>query len=144
MDLKLSSDDNPRDYLLDLNDLGKPRVIDMSRIENGVMNTAITCIARLIIMRKGTDMDRPDMGIDIVGRYRFADTDELVVLQQEIENQIYMYLPEFIPVTVECSPVIENTQDRSIVKVEINVTIDGVMYQLMYNIEDSKIEVLQY
>lgn len=144
MDLNLSTDDNPRDYLMALNDLGKPKVIDMSRIENGVMNTAITCIARLIIMRKGTDMDRPDMGIDIVGRYRFADTNELTTLQQEIQDQIYMYLPEFIPVTVECNPIIENTQDRSIVKIEINIIINGVMYQLMYSIEDSKIEVLQY
>ena len=84
------------------------------------------------------------MGIDIVGRYRFADTSELTTLQQEIQDQIYMYLPEFIPVTVECNPIIENTQDRSIVKIEINIIINGVMYQLMYSIEDSKIEVLQY
>lgn len=144
MDLNLSNDDNPRDYLMALNDLGQPKVIDMSRIESGVMNTAITCIARLIVMRKGTDMDRPDMGIDIVGRYRFADTDELYTLQREIEEQVYMYLPEFIPVTVECEPVIENTMDRSIVKVQIGINIDGTMYQLLYNIENSKIEVLQY
>ena len=96
MDLNLTDDDNPRDHLLALNDLGLPKVIDMSRIESGVMNTAITCIARLIVMRKGTDMDRPDMGIDIVGRYRFAETSEMTTLQLELEEQIAMYLPDLL------------------------------------------------
>ena len=142
MDLNLSTDDNPRDYLMALNDLGKPKVIDMSRIENGVMNLDFNSYLFDDINKE--EILEADMGIDIVGRYRFADTSELTTLQQEIQDQIYMYLPEFIPVTVECNPIIENTQDRSIVKIEINIIINGVMYQLMYSIEDSKIEVLQY
>ena len=144
MDLNLTDSDNPRDHLLALNDLGLPKVVDMSKIEPGVMNTAITCIARLIVMRKGTDMDRPDMGIDIVGRYRFSESPELTRLQNEIEEQIAMYLPEFLPVDVESSMVIEETANQLIRKIKIDIYLDGTLYQLLYNNNESKLEILQY
>ena len=144
MDLNLTDSDNPRDHLLALNDLGLPKVVDMSKIEPGVMNTAITCIARLIVMRKGTDMDRPEMGIDIVGRYRFGESSELRKLQNEIEEQIAMYLPEFLPVDVEASMVTEESMNQLIKKIKIAIFLDGVMYQLLYNSNESKLEVLQY
>jgi hypothetical protein len=144
MDLNLTDSDNPRDHLLALNDLGLPKVVDMSKIEPGVMNTAITCIARLIVMRKGTDMDRPEMGIDIVGRYRFSESSELRKLQNEIEEQIAMYLPEFLPVDVEASMVTEESMNQLIKKIKIAIFLDGVMYQLLYNSNESKLEVLQY
>lgn len=144
MDITYTSEsDNVKDYLLDLNDLGKPKVIDMTIIENGVLNPAILNYARLIVMRKGTDPDRPNMGIDIVARYRFADIDEIYTLQSEIEQQGQLYLPEFIPVTVNCQAVTESNQDRAIVKVAISITIQGTMYQVMYNVENSKLEILQ-
>jgi len=144
MDLNLTDSDNPRDHLLALNDLGLPKVVDMSKIEPGVMNTAITCIARLIVMRKGTDMDRPEMGIDIVGRYRFSESSELRKLQNEIEEQIAMYLPEFLPVDVEASMITEESMNQLIKKIKIAIFLDGVMYQLLYNSNESKLEVLQY
>ena len=144
MQIKLPDKDNPRDHLLALDDIGQPKVLDMTRIEPGVMNTAITCIARLIVMRKGTDMDRPDMGIDIVGRYRFSETSEVLTLQREIESQIATYLPEFLPVEVTAKSIMEENANQYIKKIRIDINIDSTMYQLLYNSEESKLEVLQY
>lgn len=144
MKIELEPQDNPKDHLLALDDLGLPKVIDMSRIEPGIMNTAITCIARLIVMRKGTDMDRPDMGIDIVRNYRFAETSEIYKLQNDIQNQISTYLPEFLPVSVYASAVTEKTATKDIKKIRIDISIDGTLYQLLYNSEKSKLEILQY
>lgn len=144
MKIELEPQDNPKDHLLALDDLGLPKVIDMSRIEPGIMNTAITCIARLIVMRKGTDMDRPDMGIDIVRNYRFAESSEIYKLQNDIQDQISTYLPEFLPVSVYASAVTEKTATKDIKKIRIDISIDGTLYQLLYNSEKSKLEILQY
>lgn len=144
MKLDLPDEDNPRDYPLALDDIGQPKVLDMSRIEPGVMNTAITCIARLIVMRQGTDMDRPEMGVDIVKNYRFAEDAELIQLQSDIEEQVATYLPEFLPVSVDVASVAEQDATKETVKIRIDISIDGTIYRLMYNKEDSKLEVLQY
>ena len=144
MIMNLRDEDNIRDHLVDLDDLGKPRIISMEKIEPGIMNTAITCIARLILMRKGTDMDRPDMGIDIVRNYRFADVSDLYKLQNDIDEQVTMYLPEFSPVTVTVTPVVQEFSDKNITVIYIGINIDGTMYQLLYNTSESKLDFLQY
>lgn len=131
-----------RDYLLSLDDLGKPKVVDMNRIENGLFNPAILCIIRLLIMRKGTDPDRPDMGIDLVGRYRFAYESELVTLQRELEEQIETYLPEFLPTDVEVTMVAEVVENIKIInKIQIAITVDKVQYNLMYDKNNGTLEV---
>lgn len=141
MTLNLNDSDNIKDYLLDLDDLGKPKVVDMSRIESGVFNPAILTIIRLIIMRKGTDPDRPDMGIDIVGRYRFSFESELEMLEQEIKDQIETYLPEFTPVNVQVAFVREQLADKDITKIQISIIIQGTMYQLLYDKNSSELEL---
>lgn len=137
----LEDDNNPRDYLLSLNDLGLPKVLNMSRIEPGIMNTAIITIIRLILLRKGTDPDRPDMGIDIVGRYRFAFESELTILDREIEEQITTYLPEFLPVTVSTNVVQETNVAMPYHKIQINITVDGTMYQILFNKDTEELEL---
>ena len=140
--MDIPEEDNIHDYLLDLNDLGLPKVVDMSRIESGIFNPAILTIIRLIVMRKGTDPDRPDMGIDIVGRYRFGFSSELYKLQTEIEEQIGTYLPEFLPVSVEVSFIKQETKNAAITKVQISITIQKVMYQLLYDKDSSQLDFL--
>ena len=141
MTLNLNDSDNIKDYLLDIDDLGKPKVVDMSKIESGVFNPAILTIIRLIIMRKGTDPDRPDMGIDIVGRYRFSFESELEMLQQEITDQIERYLPEFIPVNVQVSFVQEQLTDKFVNKIQIAILIQGTLYQIVYDVNSSELEL---
>ena len=59
-------------------------------------------ISRLIMLRKGTYPDFPEMGVDIVGRYRFAFEDECSLLSMDIEEQANRYLPEFYPISIYC------------------------------------------
>ena len=133
--------EEPRDHLLAVDDLGLPKVLTMARIEPGIMNTAIMTIIRLIRMRKGTDPDRPDMCIDIVGRYRFAFETELITLQYEIEDQITTYLPEFLPVSVTATMVTDRADSNYLNKIQINITIDKVQYQLLYDKEAEELDI---
>ena len=129
---------NVRDYLLAVNDINRPKVVDMKDIRPNKYNSAITMISRLILIRKGTYPDFPDMGIDITGRYRFAFENECNYLSQEIEEQINKYLPEFFPVKVYC----ELVQDNEKHKINIHVIINEVEYLLVYNISDNTLEGL--
>ena len=133
--------EEPRDHLLAVDDLGLPKVLTMAKIEPGIMNTAIMAIIRLIRMRKGTDPDRPDMGIDIVGRYRFAVESELMSLQYEIEDQISTYLPEFLPVSVTATMVTDRADSNYLNKVELRITLDKVQYQLLYDKEAEELDI---
>lgn len=130
---------NVRDYLLGINDINRPKVVDMKDIKPGKWNSAVTMITRLIMMRKGTIPDIPDLGVDITGRYRFTFEEELDELSNDIANQINTYLPEFSPVNVRC----EMIQDGEKHKVLIHLIINEIEYLIMYDITDNTLEGLQ-
>jgi len=131
---------NVRDYLIGIDDINRPKVIDMKIIESGVMNSAILLISRLILMKKGTYPDHPDMGIDIINRYRFSFDSELSMLSSEITDQVNKYLPEFMPVevNVQYSTNLQSSDGKS--KIIIQITIDKVVYELSY---DSNLETIE-
>lgn len=139
--MAITTDDNANitDYLLGMDDLNRPKAIDMSIIKPGVMNSAMLMIIRMILMRKGTIPDIPDLGIDIKGRYRFAFESELTTLQSEISQQIQTYLPEFLSNEVN---VYMQTGETDGPKVVIEITIDGTTYELIYNISTNTLEGL--
>lgn len=139
--MAITTDDNANitDYLLGIDDLNRPKEIDMSIIKPGVMNSAMLMIIRMILMRKGTIPDIPDLGIDIRGRYRFAFESELTTLQSEISQQIQTYLPEFLSNEVN---VYMQTGETDGPKVVIEITIDGTTYELIYNISTNTLEGL--
>lgn len=91
-----------------------------------------TLLARLILLEKGTIQSHPDMGVGIVSRYRYSETDKWRDLQQDIEDQIFAYLPDFTGVRVKVSP-----DDR---KFNIEISIDGVLYKYIYNTENITLE----
>lgn len=137
--MDLSENSNIREYLLGLDDLQQPKVIDMSIISSGVLNSAVILISRLILLRKGIYPDHPDLGIDIRSRYRFAFEEELITLQEEIQYQINKYLPElnFTQVKVR----FEKYNNRYCVI--ISISIDKVVYNLFYDIERQTITGLE-
>lgn len=139
--MAITTDDNANitDYLLGMDDLNRPKAIDMSIIKPGAMNSAMLMIIRMILMRKGTIPDIPDLGIDIRGRYRFAFESELTTLQSEISQQIQTYLPEFLSNEVN---VYMQTGETDGPKVVIEITIDGTTYELIYNISTNTLEGL--
>lgn len=136
MELLKNSKYNVRDYLLSIDDLNRPRVVDMMDIKINKMNSAAVMIARLLLMRKAIYPDQPDIGIDIRGRYRFAFTDELRELEKDLQDQITTYLPEFLPVEVSCV----YQRINKVNCVVIYIAIQHIAYQLVYNTEDMTLE----
>ena len=139
----VTAKENYRDYLIDLNELGLPKVVDMNDITSGKFNPAILAIIRLLIMRKGTDPDRPNMGIDITARYRFAFDSELSTLKTELQDQLAMYLPEFLPIQVEAEMATETTNDNKIInKIQMSISMNNeITYQLLYNKDEGVLEL---
>ena len=135
----LYSGDNVRDYLLGLDDLQQPRVIDMSIIKPNEWNSAILMIARLILIIPGTYADHPEMGIDIKGRYRFAFEEELHQLSQELDDQIHRYLPDYNLVSVTAY-----SQVKELVHyIVIDIQIDQITYRILYNVDENKLVGLE-
>lgn len=130
---------NIKDYQLGLDDLGQPNVIDMSMIRPGKMNSAVLFIARLLYLKKGTYADQPEMGIDIIRRYRFSFEEELVTLSNELEDQITQYMPEFVPVTVKCNFTQEDNRNN----VVISVSSNGITYRMVYDTIDNTLDAIK-
>jgi len=129
---------NIKDYELGLDDLGQPNVIDMSIIRPGKMNSAVLLIARLLYLKKGTYADQPEMGIDIINRYRFSFEEELTSLSRELQNQITQYLPEFTPVTVKCDFIQSDDSGKS--NITISISANGVTYTMIYDTIDNTLD----
>nr|WP_278860472.1 hypothetical protein [Catenibacterium mitsuokai] len=123
---------NIRDYLLELDDIGKPKVVDMTDIRRGKLNSAATMIIRLLLLKKGTYPDFPNLGIDIRGRYRFMFSEELSTLESELTDQIETYLPELLPITVSAEMItIPSTTANGIL---FNIISNEIDFVLLYNI----------
>lgn len=131
---------NIRDYLLDIDDLSRPKVLDMENIQTGTMNSAALLIIRLLLLKKGSYPDFPDLGIDIRGRYRFAFEEELITLRNELEDQISTYLPELIPVDVEVS--LYRPKDSLENMILFSIIIRQVKFEILYNVAANTIEGL--
>lgn len=130
--ITVDSTANIRDYLLELDDIGKPKVVDMTDIRKGKLNSAATMIIRLLLLKKGTYPDFPNLGIDIRGRYRFMFSEELSTLESELTNQVETYLPELLPITVSAEMItIPSTTANGIL---FNIISNEIDFVLLYNI----------
>lgn len=135
-----NSNANIRDYLLDVNDLNQPKVLDLSEIETGKLNSAALLIVRLLLLKKGTYPDYPDLGIDIRSRYRFAFEEELITLRQELEEQMTLYLPELLPVEVEVS--LYRPKDSLENKILFSIIMRETRFSILYSIAQNTIDGL--
>jgi len=86
------------EYLLSINKFDRPKKYVDSEGKPAATQTLIT---RLILMDPGTIQHHPDMGVGIVSRYRYSNTDDLPALRHDIEDQCHTYLPELYDCTVE-------------------------------------------
>lgn len=136
-----NSNMNVVEYLLGINELNRPKVVDMSIIKPNVMNSAIILITRLIYLKKGTAYpDFPDMGIDIIKRYRFAYEEELPALARDIEEQVSTYLPEFLPISVSVgfAPDYEGKN-----KIQIKLEFNDTEFMMVYDTSTYSLDTLQ-
>ena len=71
-------------------------------------------IVRLLLMEKGTDPMRPDMGVGIVSRYRYMFEDNCPDLIQDIRQQLQTYLVPYSNIS---------TLEATVVDKELHLTI---------------------
>lgn len=84
------------------------------------------------MMKPGTDFLHPEMGIDIVGRYRYSEENDMDDLQEEINNQVTTYFPNYNTVSVSA-----NFEGANIIT---KINIDDTLYTFSSN--DSEVKSL--
>lgn len=77
-------------------------------------------LIRLLLMDKGTDPMRPDMGVGIVSRYRYMFEETCSELISDIRNQIQTYLLPYSNFLVDAK-----VEDKEL---HLTVTIDDETY----------------
>lgn len=124
-----SSDENVtyREYFLGVDEFNHPKVYKNE-------DATYVLLIRLILLEKGTYPTRPDMGVGLVSRYRYAFNDKIKQLESDITDQIATYLPEFTGVSVKVE------SDNKIIVIAI--TIDKYTYQLTYTRDKNTLSAL--
>lgn len=110
-----------REYLLDTDAYNKPLVLKDK-------DALAVLLLRLLKMKPGDHPLHPEMGVDIVGRYRYCSAKDLPVLQREINNQISTYLPNYRTIDISVSSL-EG-------EILVSINIDGTMFN--YTTGESK------
>ena len=102
---------------MSINKFDKPtKIVDS---ESSPLATS-TMITRLIMLEPGTIQSHPDMGVGIVSRYRYMNSEDIDQLKDDIQDQVTKYLPNLHDVNVEVTD-----QDQS---VRITLTSNGLVY----------------
>jgi hypothetical protein len=117
------------EYFLGINEFNRPTVWND-------VNATYTLLIRLILLEPGTYPNHPKMGVGLVSRYRYAKGDEILQLQNDIEDQIATYLPQFTSIEVELT--LTSTKDLF-----IQIVIDGIAYELIYRSEFETLEAVK-
>lgn len=114
-----------KEYLLSINEFVQPKVLKKDQ-------AAYTNIIRLLLLEPGTNQTHPEMGIGIRSRYRFSDTDEIYKLQQEVKEQLQIYLPNLLTIDVQ----IETYGTTLAIFISAD---DESIYGIGYNTDNGKI-----
>lgn len=95
--IKIPADlDNIKEYGLAIDDFLNPvQYKGRSAIE--------ILLCRLILLEPGTFETHPDMGVGLISKYRYMNSEELHKLNRDIENQITVYMPWLYAVEVHTS-----------------------------------------
>lgn len=102
-----------KEYALSVNEFNQPAEARGKRAI-GVF------LIRLLLMDKGTDPMRPDMGVGIVSRYRYMFEEQCSELISDIRQQIQTYLLSYSNFLVEAKVV-----DKELV---LDITINDETY----------------
>ena len=107
---------------LSVDDFNRPKILEGREAIS-------TLLVHLILLEPGTYASHPTMGVGLVSRYRYNDEESLKQLQQDIEEQITTFLPEFEAVDVNVymdrhCPT-KNTNNEIVIEIEV----DGVIYK---------------
>ena len=91
-------------------------------------------LVRIILLEPGTFLDKPEMGLGIVSRYRFGFDEDIEKLKTDLNNQISTYLPTFENVEIVVTPFGNN--------INIGIRVNNLEYNFNFNKETLKLEDL--
>ena len=111
------------EYLLSINKFDRPKKYIDSEGKPAATQTLIT---RLILLEPGTIQHHPEMGVGIVSKYRYSNTDALPALRHDIEDQCRTYLPDLYDCNVDVSLSDAHT-------VRIMLTSNNIQYVADFN-----------
>lgn len=94
-------------------------------------------LVELLLLRPGSYPTRPYMGVGLVSKYRYTFFDDITTLENDIQNQINTYLPEFVGATVKL------TKDEANKILYINIILDNVNYALSLDLETKTLSFVQ-
>lgn len=109
-----------QEFLLSTNEYNEPKVF------SGKDAIAYKLLL-LLNMSPGSNPLHPEMGVDLVHRYRYCSEDDLDDLKEEILTQVRVYLPTF-ETMIDCR--LQFTEDRLI---ETFLYIDDTVFQFQTN-----------
>lgn len=92
-----------KEYTLDVNAYGTP-------LDYKNFNALGTLIMRLILLEPGTITHSPKMGVGLISRYRYMQSDKLDAFINEVKNQIKDYV-----------------DPTAVVDMDVNITYQNVM-----------------
>lgn len=92
-----------KEYTLDVNTYGTP-------LDYKNFNALGTLIMRLILLEPGTITHSPKMGVGLISKYRYMQSDKLDAFVNEVKNQIKDYI-----------------DPTAVVDMDVNITDQNVM-----------------
>lgn len=84
-------------------------------------------LLRILTLTPGDSQRYPEMGVGLVTKWRYADSDKLPELKNAIEKQISEYLPNFQTLDISLSI---NTNTKELL---VDVNIDNTLYSFTTN-----------
>ena len=101
------------EYPLSIDNFKRPKV---------AKNADAICIflLRLLLIEKGQIQTHPDMGVGLISRYKYASPNQLRSIENDIENQLSVYLPDY-----QATKISVALDDKELV---VNITINDILY----------------
>lgn len=106
---------NYKEYLLKVTPFSEPKIATGKE-------AIATMLSRIILLEPGTNPLHPTMGVGLVSKYRFLDSeDKKLRLKTDISKQVEMFLPQYQLIDVD----LEYNQDKT---VDIKIIIDDALF----------------
>ena len=116
------------EQVLSIDNFNEPKVVKKNKY-------IYLMIARLFLLEPGDIQSHPYMGIGLVSKYRYSESESAAIeLQKEATDQVSKYLPHL-------QGVFFNIKAHNKM-LNIEISIDGVLYDFNFNTETGTIEDL--
>lgn len=116
-----------KEALLSINKYDKPKILKNE-------DSICMLLLRLLLLTPGSMQSHPTMGVGIVSKWRYSDTDTLSELELEIEKQISTYLPILTTTKVEVLP--NKNKNGEII---VNISANNVTYSFETDNEELRL-----